>query len=296
MGLVTQPTITVAIPMHGSARWIDNIVSNVRALPPMVTEVLISDQTCIDDAADLVRELLIGDPRVTVRAEAAGLGFAEHYQQLLETAEGDLFMWMPHDDIFDPGWIPTLSAALAAHPKAWLAFGQLRHVGIDGVTPNQSQPYPIPHGIISPWTTIRLMVSARLHIPFRGLFRRQKVLSANIHMDPNTSVVAIDKEWVLTVALHAPLVYDDRTFTLKRYHEDSTHKTPLWKSQHRGSVQQAAIRLIRNYGPGGIKSLSMIAYVNILSIEKHLRAVYGKLPLLRKWVKYLRLPKRLRHP
>jgi GT2 family glycosyltransferase len=294
MGLVTQPTITVAIPMHGSARWIDNIVSNVRALPPMVTEVLISDQTCIDDATDLVRELLRDDPRVTVRAEAAGLGFAEHYQQLLETAKGDLFMWMPHDDIFDPGWVPTLASALAANPQAWLAFGRIAFVRADDNAHSKNMDFPFSSRVFHPFTSTRLMVGKYLYIPFRGLFRRQNVLSAQIKMDPSSSLVSVDIEWVFSVALQAPIVYDNQALTWKRSYPESTHKTPLWKSQHRGSVQQAAIRLICKYGPGGIKGLSMIAYVNMLSIEKHLRAVFGKLPLVRKWAKSLRILARIR--
>jgi hypothetical protein len=266
-----HPSITVAIPLHGSAPWIDNILANVRALPPMVTEVLLSDQTCIDDAASRLRHLLADDPRVSVRAAAAGLGFAEHYQMLLETAVGDLFMWMPHDDIFPADWVPTLCAALEANPKAWLAFGQLKCVEVAGVTPLWSLVIPEKPGLLPRTAAIRLMLSELLWSPFRGLFRREAVLAAQIHMDPDHSVISIDTEWVFTVALHGHLLYDDRTTTYKRLYEGSTHRTAQWKTQHRGSASQAALRLLVLHGPHGIAGLCLRMYVQCIVAEKKLR-------------------------
>ncbi len=289
------PTVTVAIPLHGSAPWIDNVVDNVRALPPMVTEVIISDQTCIDDAATQIATRLVDDPRVTVHSQAAGLGFAEHYHQLLETASGELFMWMPHDDIFDPGWVPTLAAALAAHPQAWLAFGQLRCVKPDGTTPIPTVPLPIEPGLLSPLTTVRMMVGGWMGYPFRGLFRRQNVVDAHIRMDPATSLVAIDQEWVFSVALFAPIVYDVRPVTWKRLYQSSTVWTPYWQDQHRGTQRQAANRLLRRYGPGGLTGVGMRAYVVVVTMIHRLKATYGKHRVVGRWLTYLRLPKRLRH-
>ena len=290
-----NPTVTVAIPLHGSAQWVDNVVLNVRALPPMVTEVIVSDQTCIDDAAAQIAIRLADDPRVTIRAQAVGLGFAEHYHQLLDSASGELFMWMPHDDIFDPGWVPTLVAALVAHPQSWLAFGQLQFIEKDGITPIQITPLPVRPGVIPPLTTVRLMMGNWMGYPFRGLFRRQKVLAANIRMDPDTSLVAIDQEWVLSVALHAPLVYDDRAITWKRLYKGSTHTTSLWQIQHRGNAQQAAARLLRLYGPTGIAGVGMRAFVVVVATVHRLRATYGKHWFVGRWLKYLRLPARFRH-
>lgn len=173
-----MPSVTVAIPLHGSARWVENVVANVRALPPLVTEVLISDQTCLDDAADRIREHLADDARVRVRARPAGFGFVEHYQWLLEEASGELFMWMPHDDIFEPAWVPTLVAALAEHPRAWLAFGRLEWVEADGVTPVERAPFRLRRGRLDPWTSVRMLLVGRSYHAFRGLFRRRAVLAA----------------------------------------------------------------------------------------------------------------------
>lgn len=257
------PTVSVAIPLHGSARWVDNVAANVRALPAMVTEIIISDQTCLDDAADQLRIRLADDPRVTVLAEAAGLGFAEHYQLLLEAAGGELFMWMPHDDIFDPGWVPILAAALAAHPQAWLAFGRVRDVEIDGVTPLHGRRFPFRPGMITGRASVRMMVGGWSWVPFRGLFRRREVLATDLRMDPESCLTAIDTEWVFAVALQSGLVYEDRATTWKRRYPGSTHTSPLWQSQRRGDTAQAAVALLAQHGPSGLSGVALRCYARL---------------------------------
>lgn len=254
-------TITVAIPLHKSSMWVDNIVANVENLPDMVTEILISDQTCLDDAAEILRTRLSDQPRVIIRSNPVGLDFAEHYQYLLETATGELFMWMPHDDIFEPSWIPTLAAALEEHPEALLAFGKLHTVEGDGVTPLWPLILPVQPGLLSLRQAIRMMVFWTIWSPFRGLFRRKAVLNANIRMDPVNSLTAIDIEWVFTVALHGKLIYNNNTTTWKRVHEGSTHRSALWQEQFRGNVQRAAIRILDQYGPGGMYGSLLWFYV-----------------------------------
>lgn len=245
-------TITVAIPLHKSSMWVDNIVANVESLSPMVTEILISDQTCLDDTAEQLRVLLADNPRVIILSGPVGLGFAEHYQYVLEMATGELFMWMPHDDIFEPSWIPTLAAALEEHPEAWLAFGKLHTVEFDGVTPLWPLILPVQPGLLSLRQAIRMMVFWTIWSPFRGLFRRKNVLDAKIRMDPVNSLTAIDIEWVFTVAVHGMLIYKNSTTTRKRIYGGSTHRTPLWQEQIRGNIHKAAIRILDQHGPYGM--------------------------------------------
>jgi GT2 family glycosyltransferase len=254
-------TITVAIPLHASAKWVDNVVSNVRRLTAIVTEVLISDQTCLDDAAEQIRSLLFDDPRVKIYADPRGMQFHEHYQFLLEQASGTYFMWMPHDDIYEPSWVPTLAKALDQHPEVWLAYGQLKYMQMDERTIIFNSPFAFKSGTLSLITSIRLLISRRSAIAFKGLFRREKVLLAGIKMDPATSLVPIDIEWVFTVALHGKLFLDKSTTILKLLHPDNTFKTKAWKSQRRGNELQAAIALLKKYGPKGINGMILRLYV-----------------------------------
>jgi hypothetical protein len=168
-------------------------------------------------------------------------------------------MWMPHDDIFAPDWVPILANALASHPQAWLAFGRIRRVELDGVTPRAARAFPFPPGAISAATAVRMMAAGWGGYPFRGVFRRCEVLAAGLRLGAEPPWVAIDTDWVFRVALHSGLVYDDRAVTWKRGYPGSTSTTPEWQSQRRAHPHQAAITLLRRHGPTGRTGITLRA-------------------------------------
>ncbi|TDT15602.1 glycosyl transferase family 2 [Ilumatobacter fluminis] len=232
------PGVSVAIPLHASAPWVDNIVGNIRRLPDLVTEIVVSDRTVVDDAADQLRRLLADDHRVVVRSEALDLGWPEHFQLLMEEATGDRFMWMPHDDIFEPSWIPVLDAALDRHPEAWIAFGRIEPVEADGVSPGPRPPYHPRPGPISPARAAHLGIRG-MGVAFRGLVRRREVIAAGVRVDNPAGDLddpAVDIAWVLAVALRSGLVFDDRTATRKRYYGSST--SAQWRRAPFSDVRQ----------------------------------------------------------
>ncbi len=259
-------SVTVAIPLHSSAVWMDNIVANVTALPAEVTEVILSDRTCLDDSAAQLRTRLASDPRVVVVAEPRGLTWTEHCQLLIEEATGDLFTLLPHDDVFDPSWVPTLLQALEAHPEAMLAYGRLEKVEPDGVTPADDWPPPAfpPHGAVtSGWKALEAYLDGSLWIPFRGLMRRREVLESGIRLrSPDAfpgrcSWILVDSLWVFSIALHSGLVYDDRTVTRKRIHPGSA--TAMSRRGRPGGRHRPGAAVLRRYGPGGMTGVAMAA-------------------------------------
>jgi GT2 family glycosyltransferase len=258
-------TVTVAVPLHASGHWVDNVVDNVRRLPDLVTEIVVSDRTLVDDAADRLRLALADDERVVVRAEALGIGWPEHYQLLLEEAQGDLFMWMPHDDIFDASWVPVLSGALARHPEAWLAFGRIEPVELDGVSPGPRPPYHPRPGLVTPARAAHLGIRG-MGVGFRGLIRRQDVLASGLRVDRPAGDLddpAADIAWVLAVALRSGLVYDDRTTTRKRYYGSST--SARWRRPAFSDVRQTLAVADAHLPTGGQgRRLRMLMWLGIV--------------------------------
>jgi hypothetical protein len=253
------PTVTVAIPLHRSAPWVPNIIANVRSLPPTVTEIIVSDRTMKDDAARRLRRRLADDPRVRIITEASDLHWTEHFQTLIDEAKGELFMWMPHDDVFEATWVPMLVDTLAAHPDAWLAFGRLEPVEVDGVTPRPGwRPRPRRPGPISGWSAVRMMSQGEMGIPFRGLVRRRRVLDAGITVHEANGSPLADIRWVFNVSLRAPIVFDDRTSTRKRFHQDNTFIR--WR-RGPGDLQQCALDVLVHNGPGGVRGAAMRTFL-----------------------------------
>jgi GT2 family glycosyltransferase len=279
--MTTEIRVTVAIPLHNSKRWIENVVSNVRRMPTEVTEILISDQTCVDDAAMIIKKELSNDPRVKVMYGSNGLELVDHYQMLLEVAEGDFFMWMPQDDVFGSRWVPTLMESLIKHPSAWLAFGEIRYAETTNGTnliPKKNYPLPFKPGLFSIWQSIDFLNSGWAHYAFKGLFRRREVLAANIRMDPDHSTVWVDHEWVFSVALHGNLVFDNSIALLKRMHDSNTHRTDSWIRQVRGSLLDAVLKILDKYAPNDEKKpiLMMYAHFSWVKLNLYILYRYGK--------------------
>ncbi len=261
-------SVTVAIPLHLSAPWVDNIVANVTALPADVTEVLLSDRTCLDDAADQLRSRFANDPRVVVVAEPRDLTWTEHCQLLIEEARGDLVTLLPHDDVFDPSWVPILREALEAHPEALLAYGRLEKVEPDGVTPAAGwtpPALPPPGEVTTGWQALEAYLDGLLWVPFRGLVRRKELLDSGIRLRSpdafpgNCSWILVDSLWVFSMALHSGLVHDDRTVTWKRIHPGSA--TAMSRRGRPGGRHRPGAAVLRRYGPGGLAGVAMTAHL-----------------------------------
>src|SRR5687767_3679351 len=94
---VSNARLTVAVPLHRSARWVSGVAENLRSLPADV-HVLLSDATHDDDALAQLQTLFRDDHRVCVLRAAAPSekGWRAHYNHLLEQADTELFAWLPH--------------------------------------------------------------------------------------------------------------------------------------------------------------------------------------------------------
>jgi hypothetical protein len=250
-------TVTVCIPLHNSARWVENVVSNVRQLPPSVTEILVSDRTMSDNAAAVLRDRLADDPRVRVIEERRGCWWPEHCQLLLDEAAGDLVMLLPHDDNPDATWVPDLVAALDRHPGALLAFGRITLVDEDGRTPRRWQPrHPAP-GLISADQAINLLVADGAWLGFRGLHRKQALRNACLTLAtpprfPRRGYWGVDQLWVFAMALSGGVIYEPAVGVRKRMHAHSA--TAVTGRARPGRREFAAIPVLwRHAGRGRVR-------------------------------------------
>lgn len=244
-------SVTVCVPLHASLDWVDNVVASVRRLPPVVTEVLVSDRTMVDDAAARLRLLLADDPRVRVIEEVRSCWWPEHCQMLIEESAGDLVMIMPHDDLPEPGWVTALIDALERHPAAVLAFGHVVLVDEDEGIPWRWQPPHPAAGLIPPAAAVPLLLGGAAWLGFRGLFRKQAVQDAGITLSsprdfPQRGYRGVDELWVLALALVGGLVYEPGTEVRKRMHGSSA--TSLTAAPRPGAREFAALPVLWRHG------------------------------------------------
>jgi hypothetical protein len=226
------PTISVAIPLHESRRFIEVVAANIEAIERDDVEILLSDRTGLDDALEHLAARFAGDPRVTTLHDLDGADWVEHCNSLLRRARGASFCWMPHDDDFPPGWLDTLAGRLSERPDAVIAFGRVAAIEPDG-TP---MPLAVKHPRAEPADRLS-SVSAAVDllvnggVAFRGLFRRAPVVEHGCFIPRTRDGVHADRAWVFAVAMLGPMVFVPEAVCRKRYYDASTHAS--WSTSGR---------------------------------------------------------------
>lgn len=255
-----RPTVTVAIPLHRSAPFVEVVLANIANIDVPGAEIVVSDRTVLDDAAERIRAATAGDPRVRVEVDRQGLGWVDHHDLLLARARAPLAMLMPHDDDFPPGFVAGLVAALAQAPGALVAFGDLH---ADEVS------YPAPPPTLSrrPWRAreaAELLAHWSIGVPYRGVFRVDELRARQVRLRRVGDGAWCDELFVFEVALCGPLLHVPDVACTKRFHAGSTHQrwsiapwrtgrlhlVALWVLVRRGrdrTVPLAATLLLRRW-------------------------------------------------
>jgi hypothetical protein len=242
------PRLTVGIPLHRAAAWVDNVSQNLSALPPGTT-VLLSDLTAEDDALAKLRRRHRYDRFVRVAAAAPAAGWREHYNHLLAAATTELFAWLPQDDRITAGYYEGLVGALDACSTASLAFGPMVSVGADFREPAVFTMPPMELGVHLPeYEAVTLMRHWNLGVAFRGVFRRP--WSRPLPSMPGGHHA--DVFWVFGLALSGHLVPVRDSVYVKRFHAENTHEG--WPELTPRDCVEACEREIRVGSP--VRSLS----------------------------------------
>ena len=110
--MILSPTISIVIPLFKSRRFVRVIYTNIKRLENENLEIIISDRHCYDNAIDILKGLLKSDERVRFIQSDDKIGWVDHFNELLQIAQGTYFMWMPHDDSFPRGYVKSLVESL----------------------------------------------------------------------------------------------------------------------------------------------------------------------------------------
>jgi hypothetical protein len=206
---MSTPLVTVACPLYRSAPHVETIAANIDRITYAPVEVLISDRHLLDDAIDRLAERYRDDARVRIIRDPDGADWVAHYNALVRAARGTYFCWMPHDDEYAPGYIESLAAGLDAAPDAILAFGVMesesrgRPVIMPPFTPAPTRPDEPP----SPGLSLRLHYHWDLSYAMRGLFRRERMLAADLTLPRTDQLIFADVCWLFAMSLHGRFVF-----------------------------------------------------------------------------------------
>jgi Glycosyl transferase family 2 len=133
--VVSTPRAVIAAPLYSKADYLPRSIESLLAQTEGDFALLLVDD-CSTDATQAVAErYAASDPRVTYHRNPERLGMIANKRRCYQLARErfpDLhyFAWGTDHDIWRPGWLEELTAALDEYPEAVLAYP--RNVRIDG--------------------------------------------------------------------------------------------------------------------------------------------------------------------
>ncbi len=124
-------TVSVVIPSHNAAAYIEQTVTSVLAQTMPDLELLLVDDGSTDDTVALVQAL--GDPRLRVIRQAKG-GVCKARNRGIAEAQAPFICLLDHDDWWLPDKLHRQLQVLAEHPAAGVAYSTFERWHADPAT------------------------------------------------------------------------------------------------------------------------------------------------------------------
>lgn len=127
----TPGRVSVVVPLYNHARYVADSVRSALAQGPILREVVVVDDGSTDGSAEVLFAACGDDPRLVLWSQPNRGAHAAINAGLLR-ATGEVLAVLNSDDVYAPGRLDRLVAALDADPAADLAATGLRFLDGDG--------------------------------------------------------------------------------------------------------------------------------------------------------------------
>lgn len=165
------PRISVVVPAFNSASFIGDTIESVQAQSVKEWEMLVVDDYSTDDTAQVAQSYADNDSRIKIIRNDKEYWLPETLNIGIRAARTRYIMNLDADNMITPNTLEVLSQALDADRSLHIAYGAIKFVLEDGVTPNTGVS---PNGISS-WPkefSFREQMIHRNQIASTCLFRR----------------------------------------------------------------------------------------------------------------------------
>jgi glycosyltransferase involved in cell wall biosynthesis len=216
--------VVIGVPVHDSEPFLVPTLTSIAAQDHPNLEIVISDDASSDGTVDLCRRFAREDSRFRVVTHGERRDWIGNYNSLLAHASGEYFVWMPHDDLYEPSYVRELVALLEAQPEAVVAYSMGTLID-DGGRPFGRAASRVPNGTGSRlargmrylWWTEREKA-----LPFRGVFRSRALRGTR---GLRAVRFAADNLLMFELSLRGAFAYDPRPLFSKRCHPGSVSTT-----------------------------------------------------------------------
>lgn len=122
-------TVSVFVPCHNYARYLDDCLESVVTQDGVDVEILVIDDASTDGSAEVARRAAERDGRVSVRVHDRNRGHIATYNEGLRWASGDYLLLLSADDMLVPGALARAAAVLDRNPNVGLVYGDVPRRG-----------------------------------------------------------------------------------------------------------------------------------------------------------------------
>jgi glycosyltransferase involved in cell wall biosynthesis len=122
-----RPSVSIGIPTFNRVKGLRRALASALAQDYCDLEIVISDNASTDETEALCREQAERDRRIRYIRLPSNRGATANFRLTLESARGELFMWLADDDWLDPNYVSRCAAILKSHPGHSLVAGADRY-------------------------------------------------------------------------------------------------------------------------------------------------------------------------
>lgn len=109
----SRASVSVCLAAHDGASWIGEMLTSVLAQLGPHDEVVVVDDASRDDTVALVEAL--GDPRIGLYRNEINVGYVRTFERAMRLSRGDVVLLADQDDVWVPGRVEAMVAALENH-------------------------------------------------------------------------------------------------------------------------------------------------------------------------------------
>ena len=115
------PRLSLGLPVYNGENYLAEALESLLGQSFEDFELIISDNASTDGTADICQHYLKEDSRILYFRQPRNIGCSPNHNYLVDCAQGELFKWVWHDDLYGRDLLKRCVDALDEHPEVVLA-------------------------------------------------------------------------------------------------------------------------------------------------------------------------------
>jgi glycosyltransferase involved in cell wall biosynthesis len=175
--MTATPRLTIGLPVYNGAESLGGALEALLGQTYEDFELIISDNASTDATGDICRFYEKLDPRVHYYRQPVNRGSAANHNFVVDQANGELFKFASHDDLYARDYLQRCVDALDEHPEVVLAHSWTAMIDASGAV-TSALTYPLLSASPSAPERLRSMLFGRGGDDFYGVVRARTVRRA----------------------------------------------------------------------------------------------------------------------